>query len=137
MASLNALDIAEMMQTCRDYPGYKGLVVFESAQRKREFVQEMQRYVDNEDMPGVLGLTRYGHIKFENGSSIGVTTSQENTLRGLKANSVIFDGISQEIIDAVRMNLTPFIVGDKEIAVKETYEGKEIDDFLNGFTIIT
>jgi len=136
MAEIGAKEIADMMGRCNQYPGYTGMAVFSKAERKRRFVQEMCGWADCGQLPDVEAITRYGHIKFKNGSVIRVTSSEENTVRGLKANEVIFDEVPAETMDMVRSNLFPFVINGEELEVRESYEGKELDDFLQGFTII-
>ena len=131
------LDISEMLETCAKYPGYTCLIVFGSASNKKEFVEAMREMASQGKVPGVVSIDRYGQIKFGNKSVIRTSSVTETSLRGIRANASLFvDDVSQDIINMISQNLSPFESGGVVIDVQEIYNGKEIDEFLEGFSVI-
>lgn len=141
MDKLNGLSLARAMQRCNRNLGYQVIILFKSAARRHDFIDEMLEYDINDNESDIKGISRHmGLIKFKNGSYIRAIGMSTNA-RGLQANEILYDdGVTVE--DALKLHIRQSIYhcrnddelwSDDEVRADDTSES--LDEFLDGFRI--
>lgn len=129
MEILNARSLVDVMNHCRDYPGYQAVVVINNRSRLREFTSGMRTYLRDDGSDDVTSISRAGIIKFKNGSYIRPITADSGA-RGVSAHEIIYDDGLEDADIAARIRKIIYHCHEEES------EPVTLDDFLSEFKIL-
>lgn len=130
MEVLNATTFSEVMMRCRLYPEYKAVVAIGDHSRFRDFLNSVKKYLKNDEIDDITGISRAGIIKFKNGSYIRPLTS-DSKARGICAHEIIYDDDIRDI-ESITERIRKIIYHCHE----EESEPVTLDDFLSEFKIL-
>ncbi len=130
MEVLNATTFSEVMMRCRLYPEYKAVVAIGDHSRFRDFLNSVKKYLKNDEIDDITGISRAGIIKFKNGSYIRPLTS-DSKARGICAHEIIYDDDIGDI-ESITERIRKIIYHCHE----EESEPVTLDDFLSEFKIL-
>ena len=135
MEVLNSNELSQALDRCRMYPKYSVGVMFDRAERQKEFVAEM-RTTRNTNW----SVPRYGMtIRFENGSYIKpIYVNTANGMRGLRFNEILYDGDSfnEDYVNTVfKPMLKSYTIPEFGDSTDVVFEDASLSDFLDTFKI--
>ncbi len=135
MTILTAESLSEMLGRCYKYSKYRGAILFNANAAKTEFIRSFARQMGDGSVYGIERITRFGTIKFDNGSEVKTLIAHEERLRGIRVNEVICD--TQYSEDAVQFLRSEFYhCENDEDALQEDEKVCSLDDFLSQFKIL-
>lgn len=135
MTILTAESLSEMLGRCYQYPKYQGAILFQTNAAKTEFIRSFVRQMGDGSEYGIERITRFGTIKFTNGSEVKTLIAYEERLRGIRVNEVICDRQYSE--DAMRFLRPEFYhCENDEDALREDENVCSLDAFLSEFKIL-
>lgn len=145
MEILSDKTLAEAFVRCEDYEGYKVIIVFERLAKAIDFIKELAGTHRKSLIIGADALLTLGQytavIKFRNGSiieAISISTLQGKRCR---CNEVIYDDCididDPELRFILQSRILPYSCEVHESTDDQplTIRGKELDEFLNSFSI--
>ena len=95
MKELTSESFAEMLTLCSQHSNFKVGIVFDKKQVMEEFITDIKEIGE---IPGVSRMRRFsGYVllEFYNGSSVEITTSRTDLIRGRKYNQVLFHFVKE------------------------------------------
>lgn len=135
MRVLTVESLTGMLRRCYEYPNYHGAILFDRNEDKKEFIRTVASQVEGGSVPGIEKITRFGTIKFRNGSEIKAIIAEENKLYGIRVNEVIGDRqYSDDLMRRLRIEL--YSCENDEDALREDENVCSLDAFLSQFKIL-
>ena len=160
MDVLSSTSLGDMLEKCSDSSGYRGMIVFNTAEGLKDFIREFVSLNRESAIPGVRIVKQNynaGTIEFTNDSVIQLVVAN-NSAKGRRCNAILYDeAMNDESVALLNGYLTPYrtdqwednnkwasrfmgkwVTDDKLFKIdpmENVTDTKELDSFLNEFAV--
>lgn len=150
MKAFNEENFTELLTSCNNNAGYKGVIILPNLLEVRQFIYEIEEIHEANPISGVeaiiIGRSAAPRILFDNNSFIDVMISRES-IRGVRYNDILCSTpFEPSVLDMVRgLEIDYRSDWHKEYSCEWKQPGAdpmdaitdttELDNFLNGFAV--